>query len=159
MKSRNENGFTLMELMIILVIIGILGAITVPNMSKVLSRNKVRGSTSSVTSALYIARIKAINDGEKYGVEFLGDGSFHVTRDPYNVNEIIGTPYQLNDGVSFGDINFINLQAVFNEFGQLDKNCLFEGETIGTVKITDGSADSTMVEVTLISGRIKETSQ
>ena len=159
MKSRNENGFTLVEMMIILVIIAILGALAVPNMNRVFSKNKLRASTTSVTSSLYLARMKAINEGEPYGVEFFGDGSYHILKDPYGAGEVFGNPYHLDDEISFQEITFVSQLAVFNEYGQLHKNCLPAGESTGLVKISDGLADTTMVQVTFISGRIRETNR
>ena len=159
MKSRNEKGFTLVELMIIIVIIGILGALAVPNMNNLLSKNKLRASTTSVTSSLYLARMKAINEGVPCGVEFFEDGSYHILKDPYGTGVVSGNPYNLDDEVFFEDITFVDWLAVFNEYGQLHKNCLPSGESTGTVKISDGLADTTMVEVTFISGRIMETNR
>ena len=159
MKSRDEKGFTLVELMIILVIIGILGALAIPNMSRLLSKSKLKASTTSVTSSLYLARMKAINEGVPCGVEFFADGSYHILQDPYGTGEVSGNPYNLDDEVSFEEITFVDWIAVFNEYGQLHKNCLPAGESTGVVKISDGVADTTMVEVTFISGRIRETNR
>ncbi len=145
-----------MELMVIIVIIGILSAIAVPNMSRVLSRNKLRTSTMSVTSSLYLTRMKAINEGEQYGVEFLEDGSYQILRDPYGDGEVIGTPYHLDDEVIFSEITFNDWITVFTANGQLEKNCLPEGTYTGFIKISDSAMDSTTIEVTMISGRIRE---
>jgi len=159
MNFRDEKGFTLVEMMIILVIIGILSAIAVPNMGNVFSRNKLMGSTTSVTSSLYLARMKAINDGEQYGVEFYEDGSYQILRDPYGDGEVIGNPYYLDDEILFSEITFNDWLAVFTANGQLEKNCLPSGLYTGMIKITDGDMDSTTVEVTMISGRIRETNR
>jgi len=145
--------------MVIIVIIGILSAIAVPNLSNVFSRNKLRASTTSVTSSLYLARMKAINDGEEYGVEFYEDGSYQILRDPYGTVEVIGTPYYLDDEVVFSEITFNDWLAVFTANGQLEKNCLPEGTYTGFIKIIDSALDSTTVEVTMISGRIRGTNR
>ena len=157
MKIWNKKGFTLVEMLVILIILGILGALAVPNMNKMFFKNKIRKSTTSVTSSLYLARMKAINDGELFGVEFFEDGTFNIVQDPYVSRIVIGNPYQLEEGITFADVSFVDWLAVFTEYGQLDKNCLGSGETTGVVQLTDGSEDSTMVEVTFISGRIRET--
>lgn len=152
----NEKGFTLLEMMLIVFLIGILGAIAVPRLEPLFSRNKLRGSTSSVTTTLYLTRMKAINEGTNHGVEFFEDGTFGIVRDPFGTPEVIGASYRLDEGILFAEVSFVNWIAVFTEQGQLDKNCLFEGEMLGVIRITDGSADTTRVEITLISGRIKE---
>ena len=152
----NEKGFTLLEMMLIVFLIGVLSAIAVPRLEPLFSRNKLRGSTSSVTSTLYLARMKAINEGANHGVEFFADGTFDIVRDPFGTPEAIGASYRLDEGISFAEVSFVNWLAVFNEQGQIDKNCLFEGETLGVIRITDGAADTTRVEITMISGRIKE---
>lgn len=159
MKVLNEKGFSLVEMLVVLFIIGILATIAGPNFINMFSKNRMRTSTSAVTSTLYLARMKAINDGQLYGVKFLEDGTFGVVGDPYGTPSIIGAPYQLEDGITFGDITFVDRLAVFTEYGQLDKNCLDSGEMTGTIYITYGSQDSTMVQVTFISGRIRETNK
>jgi type II secretion system protein H len=157
--KRSERGFTLMEMMVILIIIGIISAIAVPNMNKVFTRDKLRGSTTSVTTSLYLARLKAINESEPYGVRFSDDGSFQIVRDPNNDNDSTGTAYHLDTGLKFGKITFTNKTAIFTEQGQLLKSCLPTGDMTGTVSITDGTTDSTKVDVTFLSGRIRETNR
>ena len=156
---QKECGFTLIEMMVVLIVIGIIAALAVPNMDLVFSRNKLRGSTTSVTTSLYLARMKAINDGVPYGVIFNDDGSFQIYRDPYDTNEAFGTPYRLDAGLTFSEVSFENRLAVFTNYGQLHKDCLPSGEMVGTVRITDGVSDTTKVEVTFLSGRIRETNR
>ncbi|MFC1512013.1 Tfp pilus assembly protein FimT/FimU [Candidatus Latescibacterota bacterium] len=156
---QRERGFTLIEIMMAVIIMGLLAAIAVPNMDLVFSRNKLRGSTTSVTSSLYLARMKAINDGLPYGVEFSGNGMFQIYRDPYNANEAFGTPYQLDAGLTFSMVSFVDSLAVFTAYGQLHKNCLPSNIYVGTVRITDSVSDTTNVEVTFLSGRIRETNR
>ena len=156
---QRERGFTLIEIMVVVILIGIVAAIAVPNMDLVFSRNKLRGSTTSVTSSLYLARMKAINDGFPYGVLFNGDGSFQIYQDPYNANDEFGTPYQLDAGLTFSEVTFVDDLAVFTEYGQLHKDCLPAGDMVGTVYITDSVSDTTSVEVTFLSGRIRETNR
>ena len=160
MKTRHENGFTLIELMVVLFVIVALSAIALPQMDMMFSKNKLRASTASVTSSLYLSRMKSINDGEQYGVQFnFADGTFQIKKDPYGTVEDFGQPYALDEDISFNDITFVSDLAVFNEYGQLDKKCLAAGESTGLIEIVNAESDTTKVEVTFISGRIRETNQ
>lgn len=158
-KLKNERGFTMIEILIVMVIIAILATLAVPSTKYLFSRDKLRASTTSVTSSLYLARMKAVNDGVPYGVQFNSDGSFYVERDPLTTPQLVGTPYHLEKGIAFSSNNFVNKFVIFNEYGQLDKTCLPTGTYTGTIVITDGVVDSTKVEVTFLSGRIRETNK
>ena len=157
MKQGNEKGFTMLELLIVLVIIGILAGLAVPSLDLLLSKDKLRASTTTVTSSLYVARMKAVNEAEPYGVQFDVNGLFTIVRDPEGANEIRGAGFNLEEGISFSEINFLSWLAIFNEFGQLEKSCLPSGVLTGTITLINGIIDSTMVEVTFLTGRIRET--
>ena len=158
-KFGNERGFTMVEILIVMVILGILATLAVPNTRQLFSKDKLRASTTLVTSSLYLARMKAVNDGVPYGVQFNNDGTFYVASDPKNSPQIKGSLYRLEKGIAFGSNTFVTRLAIFNEYGQLDKSCLATGNMTGTVVITNGMMDSTKVEVTFISGRIRETNK
>lgn len=159
MKTGNENGFTLVELMIVLVILGILVTIAMPNLGMVFTKNKLQASTSQVTSSLYLARMKAVNDAEPYGVKFnmTAPGDINIIRDPLGDNEVRGATSRLKEGIEFSEITFQNDLVIFNEFGQLDKNCLPTGILTGTIIMTNSLEDTTRVDITRLTGRIRET--
>jgi prepilin-type N-terminal cleavage/methylation domain-containing protein len=154
----SERGFTMVEILIVMVILGVLATLAIPNTRYIFSKDRLRASTTSVTSSLYLARMKAVNDGVPFGVQFNGDGSFYVVSDPNNSPQPKGAPYHLEEGITFGSNSFVNNLAIFNEYGQLDKRCLPTGSYTGTITIS-GIADSTKVEVTFLSGRIRETNR
>ncbi|MCE5252046.1 prepilin-type N-terminal cleavage/methylation domain-containing protein [bacterium] len=157
MTAKNVKGFSLVELMIVMVILGIMVTIAIPSLDFVFSKDKLRKSTSTVTASLYTARMKAVNDAEPYGVQFNTNGDFYLIRDPEGDNEIRGATNHLEDGISFSTITFQNDLVIFNEFGQLKKSCLPSGVYTGQIMVTNGSVDSTMIEITFLTGRIRET--
>jgi type IV fimbrial biogenesis protein FimT len=59
-RRRRERGFTLIELMIVVVILAILLAVAGPSFFDSLTRNQVRTQTSLVVSSLNLARSKAV---------------------------------------------------------------------------------------------------
>lgn len=58
--SKQQSGFTLVELMVAIAIFGILAAIALPNFSQMIQSQKVRGASSDLFGALIYARSEAI---------------------------------------------------------------------------------------------------
>lgn len=158
MKRRSERGFTIVELLIVMVIMGILVTLAIPKFDLVFTKNKLRASTSGVTSALYLSRMKAVNDGQDYGVQF-GSGSYFVVRDPLNTGQKVGETNLLEDGVMFGTNTFIDSLVIFNSLGQLKESCLPSGDLSGYIGLSDALGDSTSILVTFLTGRIRETNR
>jgi type IV pilus assembly protein PilE len=51
MKTKTENGFTLIELMIVVAIIGVLAAIAIPNYNQYITRSKITEGVAGLSDA------------------------------------------------------------------------------------------------------------
>lgn len=65
------RGFTSIELMVVVTILGVLAALAGPQFAAIIDRWRVRNVTESMVSTLYFARSEAIKRGTKIGIEKL----------------------------------------------------------------------------------------
>lgn len=72
---RNERGFTLPELLVIIAIIGILAAIAIPSWQSVIEGRQVDSATNQLTSDLRLAHTKATNQLTSYQLVFTNGSS------------------------------------------------------------------------------------
>ena len=72
-----SRGFTLVELMVVILLVAILSAFAVPSFKNVILKNRVSAATSELLAALNFARNEAITRGENISLTVQGgsDGS------------------------------------------------------------------------------------
>ena len=65
-KSKGQSGFSMIELMVVVVVILIIGGYAVPNVLNFIHMARLRGSASDYTSLLQVARIRSVQDNSFY---------------------------------------------------------------------------------------------
>lgn len=70
--KKNESGFSLFELMVVIAIISILSAITIPNFLSYRDSANLRGAAFNLKSDLELAKMRAIRGGSNIAVLFTG---------------------------------------------------------------------------------------
>jgi len=69
-KIRKTGGFTLLELMTVLVVIGIIAAMAMPNFDLSIKKIRFKSASNSIISGLRLARSSSISQKVQYGVNF-----------------------------------------------------------------------------------------
>ena len=75
MANQRRAGFTLIELMITLAVLGVLAAIAAPSFSEVLERRKLNGAGEALFANLVFAKTEAIKRNTPVRISFVGNGA------------------------------------------------------------------------------------
>ena len=72
--QRPSAGFTLIELMVTVAVLGILAVVAVPAMQSLVNGNRLAGATGELTSALHLARSEAVRRSARVTICRSADG-------------------------------------------------------------------------------------
>lgn len=77
-RRKGRNGYTLIEILIVVAIIGLILGIAVPNFSSMRRRMALRAAAGELRSLFHLVRMRAIVRGVNTGVKFvMQDGAWH----------------------------------------------------------------------------------
>ena len=82
-QSRNqEQGFSLIELLIVMVILGIMAGMAAPSLNGLVAANKTQRALDHISADIAYARMLAVRSGRPVGIRFSGTGNtrYRITR-------------------------------------------------------------------------------
>lgn len=148
-----EKGFTLIELMVVVIIMGVVAAFSVPNFLRSLPTTRLNGSADDLRGKLMLARVRAIGEGVPYIARFTANGTSYTIVKDLNANGTIdnGEPtatHSYETGVSNDQIPAGNPSVViFSPRG--------EATVPGGVRLTNSRNEKSLVDVVTSGSVIK----
>ena len=88
MNPYRKNGFTLIELMIVIAIIAILSAISVPTFSSYMATRRLNGAARQVQGDLMATRMQAVSSNKLVAVSFINSNQYTIFFDNNNNGSI-----------------------------------------------------------------------
>lgn len=122
--GRSANGFSVMELLVVVVITLITTAIAVPLVQNASTSYKMRGAVNSVTGAIQTARYQAISNGYPYRIDMSSAAStYQIWKNPCGAASTcwaqVGGPVPLS-GSSVNVILNQDTSLLFHAGGRVD---------------------------------------
>lgn len=158
---RKKNGFTVVELLIVIALIGIISGIGIPNFLTWLPKYRLKGAARDLYSNLQLARVGAIKANKTWAIVFDEGGNKYTIYSDYGGANSVQNTIELSDyksditygsgsastesdGGALGDlITYSNDRVEFSSKGTAN---------VGNVYLTNVRNDNCFEVGTLLSG-------
>lgn len=133
-----KNGFTLIELMIAITIMGILMVIAIPHFSSWILNSRIRNTAEGINAAIIKSKSASIiSMSNQISFTLNADTSWLIKNEKLNVTIANKTASESSKGVSISIFPATSSMLTFNSYGAIVAN-------------VDGSPSITMIDVTSI---------
>src|SRR5262245_30119408 len=99
-----EKGYSLTEVLLVLILIGWVGIISVPNLFSIYTDYKLTTATRQLATAIQFARSKAVSENYDFNITLIGTNSYQVSGGEIDSNAN-GTVEPWEDRNNDGTIN------------------------------------------------------
>ena len=158
LKSTDQHGYTLLEMMIIVVIIGIMATLAAPNFFTWIPKMKLKGEAKKTLNYIRQARSRAVAENCQYGVHFnTDDGKLYFFKDSYQpsavhyddaADSIVEGPIELENNFEYDNCSFTGNTVIFFPDGS--------ASTSGSIKVEgDNGVGSFVIKVLAATGKAK----
>ena len=148
----NKKGFTLIELITTLSILGIMSAIAIPSYFSWLPRHRLQTSVRKIYDDLNMAKSRAVKGNTDIGIEFnISNNTYKVFVDTdndqiFDAGETVISTGTMEDGIDITESTFTANTYGFNSRG------MSAGSTAGDVHMTNPSGLFMGVRVNVVGG-------
>jgi len=158
MKTKNNKGITILEMMIIAVIIGITSTLAIPRFGQVMEKLRLKTAGRDIVSSLRLARSNAVSQRDQFGVYFdLNSNQYVLFKDLANPGSFTYDAGSDSDmvtktlpaRVNFGHDSFSNSVVIFRPTGSASGS-----GSIGLYS-SGGYYGSLTIDVLSSTGRVK----
>jgi prepilin-type N-terminal cleavage/methylation domain-containing protein len=151
----NKRGVTLIELVIVMVIIAILAALTVPGLGTWMAYYRLRNGSRDIISVLRTAQMRAVSFNMRYGVAFdPANRQFQLYQDSGGL-QVDGAVNLLPTGVTYKD-GTVALPP--DGPGGLPFISFFPNSTAsagGTIVLRNSRGSEKTIQISMATGRIR----
>ena len=150
MKPVNNEGVTLIELAVVLVIIAIMVGLLAPNIGTWLPNYRLRSATRDIVSTMRTAQMRAVSNNIQYRVNFNSAevgaaNSYVLQRDSAGVFINDGAVQALPTGITISSNLFPAGRAVFNTNST---------SSAGSITLQNTKGSTRMITLTTVTGRV-----